>query len=121
MRESYKIRRFGEVTFIKVLEHPTYQMFTEIIDKVAVDNWYVKRIWDIRDVGFDFSEEEIRDIATYGQKKFPEKNYMAVVVKDPLGFGLTRQFSVYREDDNKTEVKIFSSPDEASEWLRNCD
>lgn len=92
-----------------------------IIDEIIENHPYERRLWDISDVDFDFSLEEIRAKAEYGKEKFVLPNRLAVYANADLVYGEMRQFAVYRKGDGKAVSNVFRDKLEAIEWLKSSD
>ncbi len=117
MDKNYTIEQTNNITRIVFSKAPTFDEAKEVIDKLAVNNSYHLRLWDFSNVLFDFSIDEIKDIASYGKFKFLEKNRIAVVAPQDYAYGLLRAFEVYREQDMFSEARVFRRKEEALQWL----
>ena len=117
MSEIHVITYENGITKIKFLVKPTFEQTKSIIDEVAENYPYEKRLWDLSEIKFDFSTEEIEKIADYGKCKFTKPNKLAIYAIDDLGFGEMRQFEVHREEEGKSIPGVFRTEQEAIEWL----
>ena len=105
------------ITEIKFLVSPTLEQVKLIIDDIVENYPYEKRLWDLSEIQFDFTTNEIQQIAEYGKNKFTKPNKLAVFAIDDLSFGEMRQFEVYREEEGKALPRAFRNKQEAIEWL----
>ena len=117
MPKEYKIEKVDSVTTIVFAKDPTLAEAKEVIDQLAENKSYHLRLWDFSNVLFNFTLEEIQEIAQYGKTKFVERNRIAVVAPQDLAYGILRSFEVYREEDSHSVVKAFRKRNEALEWL----
>jgi len=117
MANTYTIEKVSPITVIVFAADPTLVDAKEAIDELAENNSYHLRLWDFSNVLFDFTLEEIKEIARYGKSKFLEQNRLAVVAPQDLAYGILRSFQVYREEDTHSVVNVFRKRHEAMEWL----
>lgn len=75
------------------------------------------RVWDFSDILFNFSMDEIKQIALYGKSKFTEPNQVAVVAPQDSAYGTLRAFEVYRQEETHPMTSAFRTKPEAIEWL----
>jgi len=119
MLETYVITENDGITTIKFLENPSFDIVKLIIDELAKNHSYEKRLWDMSEINFDFTTQEIKDIAAYGKQKFSNKNKMAIYTLTDLSFGEMRQFEIYREEKNKASSAVFRDKNSAIDWLNS--
>ena len=117
MAKNYTIEQVNGITIIVFSKAPTIDEAKEVIDTLSEDNSYHLRLWDFSNVLFDFTSEEIQEIALYGKSKFLETNRIAVVAPQDLAFGILRAFEVYREQDMHSIPRVFRNKQEALRWL----
>ena len=117
MLEHCTIKTIDGITEIHFSKAPTIGDARDVIDRLADENSYHLRLWDFSDVLFDFTMDEIREIAAYGKTKFPEPNRMALAAPQDLAYGTLRAFEVYREEERHSIPKVFRTKPEAMEWL----
>ena len=110
MSKNYLIENINGITRIEFLHKPTY-------NDIAENFPYDKRLWNISNIHFNFTIGEIMAIAEYGKTKFTNPNKIALVASDDLAYGEMRQFEVYREQVNHSQVRVFRGEQEAIEWL----
>lgn len=86
-------------------------------DRDGARRWHV--IFDIRASSEDRSADELRGIADFlaGQLE-TLSGRCAIVVGDPLHFGLARMFSAFSER-HEVSVDVVSDPGEAVAWLES--
>ncbi len=117
MTKNYTIRQVNNITIIVFTKAPTLDEAKEVIDELAEKNSYHLRLWDFSNILFNFTIEEIQEIALYGQSKFVEKNRIATVAPQDLAYGILRSFQVYRQEDTHSVVRVFRKQHEAMKWL----
>lgn len=117
MSKNYLIEHENGITKIKFYSKPTYNEAKDAIDDIAENFPYEKRLWDLNNVDFDFSTDEIIKIAAYGKSKFLKPNRIALIASDDLVYGEMRQFMVYREEESKADARVFRTEEEAINWL----
>ena len=119
MPKTHLISIEGGITKIKFLVKPSLKDIQNIIDDLAENYPYEKRLWDLSDINFDFTTDEIKIIAEYGKRKFLKPNKLALYATNDLAFGEMRQFQVYREEEEKALPKVFRREQEAIDWLKS--
>lgn len=117
MSETHTITHINGITKIKFLVSPSFEQVQSMIDEIAANYPYEKRLWDLSEIKFNFTTEEIQNIAAYGILKFTKPNKLAVYAIDDLAFGEMRQFEVYREEEGKSLPRVFRDEQDAIEWL----
>jgi len=96
---------------------PSFDEVKSVLDNIAKNHSYRKRLFDFSEVDIDFTTHELRSIAAYGKFKFTRKSKLAVYTVDDLSFGEMRQFEVYREEEGKAISGVFRTEQAAIEWL----
>lgn len=119
MSKTHTITIEDGITRIKFLAKPTFDQVKLIIDEIAENYPYEKRLWDLSAIKFDFTTIEIRMISEYGKRIFTKPNKLAIYVTDDLAYGEMRQFEVYREEENKLLPKVFRDEQTAIMWLNS--
>jgi len=117
MSKIYKIEYLNNITRVNFTDKPSYKETTRIIDEIAKNYPYEKRLWDLTDSNFNFTEQEIIDIAKYGKLKFINPSKIAIIAPNDIAYGEMRQFMVYREEENKADACVFRTEEEAINWL----
>ena len=107
------------ITKIKFLESPCIEEAKAIIDDLADNYPYEKRLWDMSEIIFNWTIEEIKTISEYGKYKFTRPNKLAIYAVDNVSFGEMRQFEVYREEEGKAYPRAFRDQQEAIDWLKS--
>lgn len=116
MTEKYTIDILSNITYIHFILDPSYKDIQDVLDKLVEDQIYEKRLYDLIDVKFDLTTNELKSMAEYGKRIFSKPNKAAMVTNQDLAFGEGRQFSAYREDDN-CKFSVFRNKEEAIDWL----
>jgi len=119
MTTTHIITHKDGITKIKFLVAPSLEQVKSIIDEIVENHPYEKRLWDISEINFDFTTQEIQIIAEYGKQKFIKPNKLAIYAVKDLAFGEMRQFEVYREEENKAIPRVFRNEQEAIKWLNS--
>ena len=107
MPKTHVITHHKNLTKISFLVKPSFGQLKVIIDDLAANHYHKKRLWDLSQIDFTLSSEEIRKIAEYGKTKLTHTNKVAFYVASDLAFGELRQFEAYRAEDEKTATKVF--------------
>jgi len=119
MSNTYIITHQDGITKIVFLVKPRLNELMLIIDVIAENYPYERRLWDLREVKFDLPTTEIQQISEYGKQKFTKPNKLALVTVDDLAFGEMRQFEVYREEEGKAVPRVFRNEEDAIRWLKS--
>ena len=119
MSSTHIITHENGITKIKFLVNPSFEQVKLIIDEIAENYPYEKRLWDMSEIKFNFTIDEIQRIAAYGKSKFTKPNKLAIFALDDLTFGEMRQFGVYREEKGKSLPRVFRNEQDAIEWLNS--
>lgn len=117
MADDYQIEHRDGVTRIRFSSRPSFAQVKTALDDVAAHHPYQRRLWDLSNIKFDFTQQEIQRIADYGKTKFVEPNRMAIVAPGDLAFGEMREFEVYRAQPGHSQARVFRTEQEALEWL----
>jgi hypothetical protein len=119
MSKTHLISHKNGITKIKFLVRPSFEQVKLMINEIAKNHPYERRLWDMSEIKFDFTADEIKKIAAYGKLKFIKPNRLAIYVLDDLAFGEMRQFEVYREEEGKSLPGVFRNEHDAIEWLNS--
>ena len=119
MPDTYIISYSDGITEVKFLVSPSFEDIKSIIDDLVENHTYEKRLWDLSEIKFNLTIDEIKKISEYGKLKFTKPNKLAMYVIDDLAFGEMRQFMVYREEENKVLPRAFRNKQEAIDWLNS--
>lgn len=74
------------------------------------------RIWDLRQATLTLTADELRGLAQLSGSADRGRSRMALVANDGLSFGLSRMYSVFRENDH-VSVRVFKTPEAARSWF----
>ena len=116
MAKNYLIENINGITRVKFHSKPTFSEAKMAVNEIYENFPYEKRLWDITNINFNFTTNEIIEIANYGKSKFTKPNKIALIATDDLAYGEMRQFMVYREQEI-SEARVFRNKQEAIEWL----
>lgn len=117
MEDKYTIEHVDGITRIIFSSNPAYSDAHEIIDNIADNFPYDKRLWDFSRIKFDFTVEEIKSIAEYGKSKFSKPNKLAIVAPDNWAYIELHIFQAHRHQKNISETRVFRTVPEAERWL----
>ena len=117
MWKPYTIENIDGITQIRFHRAPTYSDARAAVDDIAANFPYDKRLWDLSNVTFDFTIDELRSIAEYGKLTFTQPSKAAFVAPEDLAYGELRAFEVYREESGHAAVRVFRTRQEALAWL----
>ena len=119
MSKIYEIDYLNGITRIRLLDRPTFDDLKVIIDEIAENYPYEKRLWDLSNIDFHFTISELHDIAEYGKKKFIKPNNMAIISPDINVDVEMAIFEVYRKQAGNSYTRAFRNERKAIEWLNN--
>ena len=117
MSKNYSIECINGITRIQFSSKPSYSEAQTIIDDIAENFPYEKRLWDLSNIKFNFTMNEIKAISAYGKSKFLKPNKLAIIAPDDLAYAEMRVFEVYREQEEHAVARAFRVEKEALEWL----
>lgn len=117
MNEKYLIEHVGGITRITFSSKPTYDDAKQVIDEIADDFPYEKRLWDFTNIRFDFTIDEIKSIAKYGKMKFTGPNQLAIVAPDNWAYIELHIFQAHRNQKEISQTRVFRTVQEAINWL----
>jgi len=117
---NYAIKHENGITLIKLFEKINYEEGKQLLDEIAANYPYQRRLWDMSEITFDYTMDEIIKIAQYSKKIFTKPNKLAVYTLSDLTYGVIRELEVYREVEGKVESRPFRNKQEAIDWLNIC-
>lgn len=118
MKSFYTIEYRDGITRVQFSKRPTFSDAQSVIDDIVENYPYERRLWDLSNIKFDFTMDEIEKIAEYGKRKFIKPNKVAIIAPDDLAFGEMRAFEVYREQEELSVARGFRNEEQALAWLR---
>ena len=119
MSEKYQIEYLNGITKIRFTSRPTFDEVKIVINDIAENYPYEKRLWDLSNIDFHFTIKELHDIAEYGKVKFIKPNKMAIVSPNiNVDIEMTI-FEVYRTQEGHSKTRAFRQESEAVAWLNN--
>ena len=74
------------------------------------------RIWDVRETTLALSAEDLRQLASRSSRADSGDSRVALLANDDLTFGLSRMYSVFRENEN-VRVRVFRTLEGAKAWF----
>ena len=96
MSSNFVVEQQEGITTIRILRRLDVQQFLAMMDEIAEQEIADRRLWDATR-NFNFSAEEIRQIAVYVRAVFPRAQRVAFVAADDLTFGQIRMFEAFRD------------------------
>ena len=118
MGTGYTIEHIDGITEVRFSQTPSYADTRTAIDDIIANYPYDRRLWDLSNVEFDFSMDELRSIAEYGKLVFTQPSKAAFVAPQDLAYGELRAFEVYREETGHAAARVFRTREEALAWLK---
>jgi hypothetical protein len=119
MAKSYTIEYVSDVTKVLFIKTPSYSEIKFVIDDIADNFPYEKRLWNLINTQFNFSENNLKAIAEYGKTKFTAPNKLAVVAPNDMAYEEMKIFQDYRSEGEHSQARIFRSEPEALDWLKS--
>lgn len=118
MSKYWEISIRDGVSWIKILDGDIPLKETiAVIDELYEQRAYHRRIFDMRDHGFQVSFEDVQAISVYSKEKFRDANRGAFLVADDSTYGRIRQLMVFRDQEGLAETMVFRDEREALDWL----
>jgi hypothetical protein len=99
----------------------TYDEFQSAIETITQSPEYppdVRTLWDLRQLDFKQTDRKFGETLIAIKQRFPERGTarLAFVVKDDLGFGMSRMYEALA-DRLPQQTKVFKSYSEGENWL----
>ena len=115
MSEIYSFEHSDGITVTRFARQLEFDDFIAALDEIRQRELMPRRMWDVTGV-FDFTAEQIQQIAKYSKRHFPSPARVAFLAADDLTFGLLRMFEAYREEDDHI-TRVFRDEQTARQWL----
>lgn len=119
MDKTYLITHSEGITKVKLLESINLEQGKQILDDIARNYPYERRLWDMNEINIDYSLDDLISIAEYSKGLFSNPNKLAINTFTDLTFGNMRQLAVYRQEKGKASAKVFRNEQEAIAWLNS--
>ena len=118
MKATFDIYEKKGILFISIEGDPTVDDIKQTLNQTRGASGYnhLSRLWDFRRASFDFSAEELEEIASHASTADIAPARVAMLVNQDLSFGVSRMYEAYRKSPI-TDVKVFREEDEAIDWL----
>jgi hypothetical protein len=100
MSKDYSIEHVNGITRIQFSKNPAYKEVQTVIEDIAENYPYTKRLWDFSNINFDLSIDEIKAIAKYGKSKFINPKKLAIVTPDDRAYLKLHIFQAHRKQKN---------------------
>ncbi len=115
MSRDFIVEQQDGITTIRLLRRVSVEEFLVMMEDVVKHEIGDRRLWDATR-NFNFSAEEIRQIAVRVREIFPHAQRVAFVAADDLTFGQIRMFEAFR-DSQDFPTKVFRDEPTARAWL----
>ncbi|MDJ0748475.1 MAG: hypothetical protein QNJ11_03265 [Woeseiaceae bacterium] len=115
MSSNFIVEQQDGITTIRLTRRLPLEEFLSMIDDVARAGVGDRRLWDATG-NFNFSADEIRQIAARSKAVLPRAVCVAFVAADDLTFGQVRMFEAFREEAG-FRTKAFRDEQAARTWL----
>ena len=116
MSANFVVEQQDGITTIRLLRRVNVEQFIEMLKEIARQEIGDLRLWDATR-NFNFSAEEIRQIAVHVREIFPGAKRVAFVAADDLTFGQARMFEAFRDPDD-FPTRVFRDEPTARAWLQ---
>ena len=118
MGMTYELSEIENVLVVSIKGNPGVDDIKHILDQIRNESGYSHsaRLWDFQESGFDFSQDEVLDIAAYASAGDIRPAKVAMLVREDLSFGVSRIYEAFRNTD-LTEINVFRDKTEALAWL----
>jgi len=106
MGMTYEIEEMQNILVVSITGDPNVDDIKRILSQTQNVSGYSHnaRLWDFQKSGFNFSQNEILDIAAYASSADNRPAKVAILVNEDLSFGVSRVYEVFRQTD-MTELK----------------
>lgn len=118
MKATFDIFEKDGVLHIAVQGDPTVSDIKQTLDQTRDASGYnnLARLWDFRKSSFEFTAEELEEIASHASTADLDPARVAMLVSQDLSYGVSRIYEAYRKSA-LTDVKVFRDEAAALEWL----
>lgn len=118
MSDYCSFRVENGITIAHFTSMPDIDAIREILRELAENYPQDLRMWDMRDIVIDQTQDELRQVATHSATTFSRPSRTAFVASDDLTYGVLRIFEVYSEQETQqSQTRVFRSLEEATGWL----
>lgn len=119
MGMTFEITEMQDILVVSIKGNPGVDDIKHILDQIRNDSGYIHsaRLWDFQESSFNFSQNEVLDIASYASTADRQPSKVAMLVKEDLSFAVSRIYEAFRNTD-LTETNVFRDKTEAVAWLR---
>ena len=122
---DWEIEPVGDppVLVVRTSGEPTVAGFAVLREEVLAHPSFVPGmdvVYDHSGLAGYLTSGEIRSVAEGAARTARERDYwgrLAIIVRDPALFGLSRMWEAYAGDDLAARTRVFASPEEAYGWL----
>ena len=119
MSSNFVLEKLDGITTIRLMRRLPLDEFLTMIEDVAKIGVDERRLWNATN-NFNFSADEIRQIAVHARQVMPQSSRVAFVAADDLTFGQVRMFEAFRHAEGY-RTRAFRDEETAREWLQAAD
>lgn len=119
MDQAFEVEIADGITWVRFSRKPVIAEIVAALEEVARRDGPTDRIWDFTP-GIDLGGNMLRQVSEHSRRILPMAARVAFVAPDALSFGLSRAYTVYREQGD-LDLQVFGTVDEALAWLRDGD
>ncbi len=114
--QPFTIFKEGELTVTRFRSQVRFEdVLTAIVESESFHDALFE-IWDLSYTGITFTSDQMASFAERARRKRRRPLKTAIVAHDDLSFGLSRVYSVHREQPGN-ETQVFRDEALAREWL----
>lgn len=118
MKATFDIFEKDGILHISIQGDPTVSHIKQALDQTRGETGYsnLSRLWDFRKSSFNFTADELEEIASHASSADLDPARVAMLVSHDLSYGVSRIYEAYRKSA-VTDVKVFRDEAEARKWL----
>ncbi|GAB5499636.1 MAG: hypothetical protein PsegKO_19470 [Pseudohongiellaceae bacterium] len=106
------------ITIAHFTKAPDIDAVEAILRELAENYPQDLRLWDMRDIVINQTQDELRQVAAHSATTFANPGRIALVASDDLTYGVLRIFEVYNEQETvQSQTRVFRSMEDATRWL----
>lgn len=117
MSRNFVVERQDGITTIRLMRRLKVEDFLRMLDEIAEQDLGDRRLWDTTN-NFNFSSDDIRQIAGRVRSILPTAERVAFVAADDLTFGQVRMFEAFH-DQGDFPTRVFRNERDALVWLQD--
>ena len=114
-RQVFSFSTKGSISWIRFLIAPTFLQIQRAISYAEAHHATALRAYSFTG-GLDLPTKDLRRLLAFAEGKL-DFGYVAIVVSQDLGFGLSRMYESMRNINEKATWRVCHSEEEAETWL----